>query len=199
MDIKEIQCAVEGILFASGKPISEVKIAQALDLDIKTLKSIMTSFMSEYNESQRGLKIIKINDDYQLCTRSRYSENIKRALDSRKNFGLSAAAMEILAITAYNQPVTRTYVEQIRGVDCTAVMANLIEKGLLEKKGHLDVPGKPSLYFVTSEFYRCFNISNLDQLPKIDDSELKNIIPENEEAQIRLDFSSDENQDQAVV
>lgn len=199
MEIKEIECAIEGILFASGRPISEVKIADALELDLKTFKSIMKSFMSNYNDSQRGLKIIKINEDYQLCTKSEYSESIKRALDNRKNFGLSSAAMEILAITAYNQPVTRTYVEQIRGVDCTGIMSNLIEKGLLEKKGHLDVPGKPSLYFVTSEFFRCFNISNLDELPKIDDSELKNITVENEDAQIKLDFSSEGNQDQAVV
>lgn len=199
MEIKEIECAIEGILFASGRPISQDKIADALELDLKTFRSIMNNFMAKYNDSQRGLKIIKINEDYQLCTRSKYSESIKRALDNRKNFGLSSAAMEILAITAYNQPVTRTYVEQIRGVDCTGIMSNLIEKGLLEKKGHLDVPGRPSLYFVTSEFFRCFNISNLDELPKIDDSELKNITVENEEAQIKLDFSSEESQDQAVV
>ncbi len=198
MEIKKIESAIEGILFASGKPISDEKIASALELDIKTFKSIISKFMSEYNSEEKGLKIIKINDEYQLCTRSEYSEYIKRALDNRKNFGLSAAAMEILAITAYNQPVTRAYVEQIRGVDCTGIMANLIEKGLLEKKGHLDVPGKPSLYFVTSEFFRCFNISSLSELPKIDDSDIKNTIKENEEAQIKLDIPSDE-QNQAVV
>ncbi|MBR4949184.1 MAG: SMC-Scp complex subunit ScpB [Clostridia bacterium] len=197
MEIKKIESAIEGILFASGKPISEEKIALALELDIKTFKSIISKFMSDYNSEEKGLKIIKINDDYQLCTRSEYSEYIKRALDNRKNFGLSAAAMEILAITAYNQPVTRAYVEQIRGVDCTGIMANLIEKGLLEKKGHLDVPGKPSLYFVTSEFFRCFNISSLSELPKIDDSDIKNAIKENEEAQIKLDIP-EENQNQAV-
>lgn len=168
-----INSAIEAILFASGTPIPVQKIAEALEMDITELNAVVDELIDLYNSSERGLMILRLEESLQLCTRSQYAEHIRLALDNRRNSPLSNAAMESLAIIAYNQPVTRSYVEQIRGVDSGAVVANLVEKGLLQEVGRLDAPGRPILYGTTVDFLRCFGISSLDELPDIE-----RIIPE---------------------
>lgn len=168
-----INSAIEAILFASGTPILVQKVAEALETDVATLNAVIDELIESYNSSDRGLMILRLDDSLQLCTRQQYSEHIRLALDNRRNSPLSNAAMESLAIIAYNQPVTRAYVEQIRGVDSGAVITNLVEKGLLQEVGRLDAPGRPILFGTTVDFLRCFGISSLDELP-----EIEKIIPE---------------------
>lgn len=159
--------AIESILFASGEPIESAKLAQTLETDVKTLETVIDNMIEYYEQNSRGFTIIKLEDSYQMATRNFYSEITKRALDHRRNTPLSNAALEILSIVAYNQPVTKGYIEQIRGVDCFYGINSLIEKGLLEERGRLDAPGRPRLYGTTPDFLRCFGIDSLDKLPPL--------------------------------
>ena len=159
--------AIESILFASGEPMEASKLAQALEIDTDTLESAIDGMIDYYEQNGRGFTIIKLEGSYQMATRNFYSEITKRALDHRRNTPLSNAALEILAIVAYNQPVTKGYIEQIRGVDCFYGINSLIEKGLLEERGRLEAPGRPRLYGTTPDFLRCFGIDSLDKLPPL--------------------------------
>ncbi len=167
MEFNFMTGAIESILFASGEPIEAAKLAQTLETDIKTLDSVIDELIDYYEQESRGITILKLNDTYQMSTRGFYGEITKRALDHRRNTPLSNAALEILAIVAYNQPVTKGYIEQIRGVDCFYGINSLIEKGLLEERGRLEAPGRPRLYGTTPDFLRCFGIDSLDKLPTL--------------------------------
>ncbi len=159
--------AIESILFASGEPIEASKLAQTLETDTSVLENVIDGMIDMYEKEGRGITILKLDNNYQMSTRSFYGEITKRALDHRRNTPLSNAALEILAIVAYNQPVTKGYIEQIRGVDCFYGINSLIEKGLLEERGRLDAPGRPRLYGTTSDFLRCFGIESIDKLPPL--------------------------------
>lgn len=167
MEFNYLTGAVESILFASGDPIETVKLAQVLETDTKTIDEVVASLIDYYESNQRGFTIVKLENAYQMTTRNFYSEVTRMALDHRRNTPLSNAALEILAIVAYNQPVTKGYIEQIRGVDCFYGINSLIEKGLLEERGRLDAPGRPHLYGTTSDFLRTFGIDSLDKLPPL--------------------------------
>ena len=182
MNIKETGAAIESILFAVGEPISVHKLAALLTLETEPLKQLMKQLEDEYErDGARGIKLIRLEDKYQLCTKDENAQYVKMALNSRRNIQLSPASLEVLSIIAYNQPVTRGYVEQIRGVECSAVVANLAEKELVEEKGRLDAPGRPLLFGTTPNFLRCFGISSLDELP-----ELPEMLTQNEDEQMKL-------------
>lgn len=129
-----------------------------------------------------GVCLLKLGERYQLCTRQEYAENIRSVLDMKRNVPLSSAAFEVLAVVAYNQPVTKAYVEQVRGVDCSGVISTLCQKGLVEEKGRLDLPGRPLLYGTTPEFLKCFCIESLSELPELPEREEKEQETEKEEA-----------------
>ena len=167
MEFDYMTGAIESILFASGEPIEATKLAQALETDTKVLDEKITELIDYYDETQRGFSILRLDNAYQMTTRGFYGEVTRRALDHRRNTPLSNAALEILSIVAYNQPVTKGYIEQIRGVDCFYGINSLIEKGLLEERGRLDAPGRPHLYGTTPDFLRCFGIDSLDKLPPL--------------------------------
>lgn len=167
MEIKKIPGAIEAILFASGDPVSLERIAQLLDLDKPTVAKMIQNTMDEFNDSVRGIQIIKIEDSFQMTTCQEYGDIVRTALDMRRNTPLSQAGMEVLAIVAYNQPVTKAFVEQIRGVDCSAVLGNLVVKGLVEERGRLELPGRPLLYGTTANFLRCLGITSLEELPPL--------------------------------
>lgn len=167
MEFNFMTGAIESILFASGEPIDAAKLSQTLETDSQTLDSMIDELIEYYERDQRGITIIKLDGAYQMCTRNFYSEITRRALDHRRNTPLSNAALEILAIVAYNQPVTKGYIEQIRGVDCFYGINSLIEKGLLEERGRLEAPGRPRLYGTTPDFLRCFGIDSLEKLPNL--------------------------------
>lgn len=172
MEFNYMTGALEAILFASGEPIEIQKLSQTLEVDTATVISTAEQLNEYYESEQRGFEIVRLDNTLQMTTRAFYAEITRRALDHRRNTPLSNAALEILAIVAYNQPVTKGYIEQIRGVDCFYGINSLIEKGLIEERGRLDAPGRPRLYGTTPDFLRCFGISSLSQLPTLSKIEL---------------------------
>lgn len=167
MNKDEIFGAIEAILFASGSPVEIDRIVRALELDTATVTKCIDELIEMYNAPGKGLKIIRLNKNIQMCTNKEYGAYVRKVMDMKKNTPLSQAAMEVLAVVAYNQPVTKAFVEQIRGVDCSGVIGSLCLKGLIEEKGRLELPGRPLLYGTTDHFLRCFSIENLDGLPPL--------------------------------
>ncbi len=167
MEIKKYQAAVEAIVFASGEPVPLSRLALALDLDEETTARVADDWVQDVNTRGGGLTALKLDDRYQLCSHKDCADYVRKAMDIRRNTPLSQAAMEVLAIIAYNQPVSRPFIEQVRGVDCSAVMQGLQQKGLIEERGRMDLPGRPLLYGTTPNFLRCFGLSSLDRLPPL--------------------------------
>lgn len=166
----ELQAAIEAILFAAGEPIHINKISEVLQIDIEQVLEVMLSLQTELEKRNSGLCIMNLSNKYQLCTRKEYAQQVREVLDIKRNAPLSQAAFEVLAVVAYNQPVTKSFVEQVRGVDCSGVMSTLSQKGLIEEKGRMDLPGKPLIYGTTENFLRCFCLTSLDDLPPLPES-----------------------------
>ena len=181
MTFNQMRAAAEAILFAAGEPLETAKIAQALDIEIEDAETVLRSCAEQLDERESGVCLLKLGERYQLCTRQEYAENIRSVLDMKRNVPLSSAAFEVLAVVAYNQPVTKAYIEQVRGVDCSGVLSTLGHKGLVEEKGRLDLPGRPLLYGTTPEFLKCFCIESLSELPELPEREEKEQEPEKEE------------------
>lgn len=152
MDKKEMEAAVESILFASGEPVNIERICVALAIDRPTAERILQGLMDYYAYERRGMRLLKIEDCWQLCSAPDYAEAIRRAFEIRKPAKLSQPALEVLTIIAYYQPVTRAYVDQIRGVDSSYTMSLLIDRGMIEECGRLQVPGRPRQYRTTKHF-----------------------------------------------
>ena len=171
MEMKEYKASIEAILFASGEPVAVSRLAEVLELDVETTVRFAEDLKNEINLRDGGVMMVQLDDQYQLCTRKEYGDAVRRALDMRRNTPLSQAAMEVLAIIAYNQPVTKAFIEQVRGVDCTAVLQGLQQKNLIEEKGRLELPGRPLLYGTTSVFLRSFGVSKLSELPPLPQNE----------------------------
>ena len=167
MGIREHRGAIEAILFASGEPISAARIAEVIAVDLPTAKKLLQQLSDEYESRESGIRILKLEDAYQMVSAKEYACFVRSALDLRRNQPLSQAALEVLAIIAYNQPVTRAFMEQIRGVDCSGVVATLCEKELIEEAGRMDLPGRPIAFRTTANFLRCFGLSGLDSLPAL--------------------------------
>ncbi len=171
MIVNEMIPAFEAILFAAGEPVEIEKFSEIFEIDNETVENIMDMLSVKLDESGSAIKLVRLDFCYQLCTRKEYAENIRAVLDLRRKAPLSQAALEVLAVIAYNQPVTKAYVEQVRGVDCSGVVSTLVEKGLLEEKGRLELPGRPLLYGTTANFLRCFGLKSLDELPDVPSDE----------------------------
>lgn len=167
MTVNEMISAFEAILFASGEPVECERFCEIFEIDDETVGQIMDLLADRLVSSGSAIKLVKLEDQYQLCSKKEYAEYIRSALDLRRKAPLSQAALEVLAVIAYNQPVTRAYVEQVRGVDCSGVVSTLVEKDLLEERGRLELPGRPLLYGTTANFLRCFGLSSLDDLPVV--------------------------------
>ena len=190
MKIHELQAAVEAILFAGGEPIEIEKISQVLEIDNEYTEQIIENLKAELDERNSGLCVLRLGNSCQLCSRTEYADKIREIFAIKKNTRLSNAAFEVLAVVAYNQPVTKSYVEQVRGVDCSGVITTLCQRGLLEEKGRLELPGRPLVYGTTTNFLRCFCLSSLDdlpELPKNEESEEKD-----EDAQETVSVNTDE-------
>lgn len=171
MKFSEGMAALEAVLFASGEPIELDRLAQAAELERDIAEKMIDRLNDRYSESGSALTVARLGTSYQLMTRTEFSRYIKTALETRRQAPLSQAALEVLAIVAYNQPVTRGFVEQVRGVDSSGVVKSLVERGLLEEYGRLeDVPGRPIAYRTTENFLRCFGLGSIDVLPAIPNS-----------------------------
>lgn len=178
MEMKEIEAAVEGILFASGEPVAADRIAVALNLDRDTVDQVLRRLADYYSYERRGMRLVRMDDTWQLCSAPEYADLIRRAFEIRKPAKLSQPALEVLTIIAYYQPTTRAYVDQIRGVDSAYTVGLLLNRGLIEEAGRLQVPGRPHLYRTTKKFLRAFHLTSLDDLPEMPDLA--------EEGQLRL-------------
>lgn len=166
--ITNLRAAVEAILFAAGHPVSYEKLSQVLGIGIREVKNIVGSMLDEYNskDSVRGILLLTFPDTCQLVTKEQYLPYIREALGIKRGGNLSASTLEALAVVAYNQPVTRSDVDSIRGVDSSYAMTSLIDKNLIEVCGRMEAPGRPMLYATTDKFLRVFGLSSLSELPK---------------------------------
>ena len=166
-EMKEIEAAVEGILFASGEPVAVDRICVALDMDRPTVELVLQRLQDYYSYERRGIRLLKMEDSYQLCSAPEDGDQIRKAFEIRKPAKLSQPALEVLTIIAYYQPTTRAYVDQIRGVDSSYTVGLLLDRHLIEECGRLQVPGRPRLYRTTQSFLRAFHLNSLEDLPQM--------------------------------
>ena len=184
LETKEIESAVEAILFASGEPVQTERICVALELERSAAEQALQRLMDYYAYERRGIRLLRVEDSWQLCSAPDYADAIRRAFEIRKPAKLSQPALEVLAIIAYYQPTTRTYVDQIRGVDSAYTMSLLLDRKLIEECGRLQVPGRPHLYRTTSQFLRAFHLTNLEDLPDLPDFGVEGQMRINENGEI---------------
>lgn len=168
MDINHAKGAVEAVLFAYAEPLSPKKLSEILEIEVSTVKNVCKLIQDDCERPGSGLALLQLGEGYQLATKKAYSEEVKRALDVKRNTPLSQAAFEVLAIIAYNQPVTRSFIEQVRVIDSSSTVVNLVEKGLVAEQGRLDLPGRPMAYKTTDNFLRCFGLRSLEDLPQVE-------------------------------
>ncbi len=167
MEIRDIESAIEGILFAAGEPVSMDRLAAVLAVKKEVISDVADKLMDYYSYERRGIRLIRLDNALQLCSSPEYADIIRTALETRKPPQLTPTALEVLAIVAYYQPVTKAYVEQLRGVDSYYTVNILQERGLIEPCGRLDAPGRPVIYRTTDTFLRTFGITSLDELPEL--------------------------------
>ena len=155
--------ALEAILFACGEPLEIERLAEGLQIEKAAVRQQLLEYQQSLTSSERGIELRFLDDKVQLCSKVQYEQLIVSVAAMKKNAPLSNAAMEVLAVVAYNQPVTKSFIEQVRGVESGQVVNNLVEKGLVEEAGRLNVPGRPLTYRTTANFLRCFGLTNLDR------------------------------------
>ena len=158
---------IEAILFASGEPVHISKLAELISLDKTAVRQQLSNLNEKYNNKNSGIQLLELNDNYQISTKPEFAEKVKEAVIVNRETPLSPAAMEVISIIAYNQPVTKGFVEEVRGVNSSQIVNALVEKGLIEEAGRLNVPGRPITYKTTINFLRCFGLKNLDSLPPL--------------------------------
>lgn len=185
MTVDEMIPALEAVLFSGGEPISITQLTRALSAEPEEVATAAEELSKRLDERKSGIQLLRLENSYQLATRAEYEENIKTAFDMRRRAPLSQAAMEVLAVIAYNQPVTKAFVEQVRGVDCSGVVSTLVEKNLIEECGRLELPGRPLLYSTTKNFLRCFSVSSLSELPPLPRKENETVPELGEQLMVR--------------
>lgn len=171
MTTAELIPAFEAVLFSGGEPLSIDRFSQVFDISPERVVEVMEALSKKLAGNDRGVGLVRMENTYQLATKEKYAGYIKKMFDIKRRTPLSPAALEVLAVVAYNQPVTKSFIEQVRGVDCSGVVTTLVEKGLIEERGRLELPGKPLLYGTTKNFLRCFGISDLTELPPLPKNE----------------------------
>ena len=167
MEIEKIKSIIEAIFFAAGRQVNIKELMISLELPKDDLENIIVSMQDDYKSQNRGIEIIKIDDSYQLCTKKELYEYIYPILDKRSKPNLSNAALETLAIIAYNPKITRAEIESIRGVSADACIYKLLEYGLIQEGGKSDLPGKPMTYITSNEFLKMFGYTSLNDLPEL--------------------------------
>lgn len=191
MNKQQIISALEAVLFASGDPISIDRLSQTFEIQPEKIEKFIQELKEKLDNQNSGFTVVRLENTYQLVTREEFAPYIKKAFDIKRRTPLSPASLEVLAVVAYNQPVTRSFIEQVRGVDCSGVVSTLVEKGLIEERGRLELPGRPLLYGTTKTFLRSFSLSDLGDLPPLpkDKPEVNDV---GEQLQIDEDLSVEE-------
>lgn len=169
-DSVTIKTTVEAIVFASGEPIERARLLEAIGCSPERLDLVLREIEKQYDEMGSAVQLLFLGSKVQFATRPKFAEAVRNVLDMKRNQPLSPAAFEVLAIVAYNQPVTRAFIEQVRGVDCGGVINTLSQRNLIEECGRLDLPGRPLIYCTTADFLKCFCMSTLAELPDIPDT-----------------------------
>ena len=193
---QEISQAIEAILYAAGYPVKYEKLAEVLGLDLRNTKKLVEHMAEQFNseKSKRGINLLCFEDTCQFCTKEQYAPYIREALGIRRGGNLSASSMEVLAIVAYNQPVTRSFIDQVRGVDSSYAVNSLIDKALIASCGRLDAPGRPMLYATTEKFLRVFGLRSLSELPETEvmlpANDMVPMVPENSD-QVPIDEAAE--------
>jgi segregation and condensation protein B len=165
MEIHDITGAIEGILFASGDPVPIERVAAVLGIDARLVSDVANTMRDKYAFDRRGIRLVRIEGTIQLCSSPEYADYIRLALETGRQPQLTQPALETLAVIAYFQPVTKAYIEQVRGVDSSYTVGLLQSRGLIEPRGRLHVPGRPVLYGTTADFLRTFGLVSLEELP----------------------------------
>ena len=195
-ELRELECALEAVLFAAGDSVSEGKLCAVLDCDKLTLRTAAQNLADYYDFNLRGIKLLKLDDRYQLASRADYAQAVRNTLETRKPQNLTPAALEVLAIVAYKQPVTKQEIDDIRGVKSDNVVNRLMEFGLVEEAGRLKAPGRPALFKTTDEFLRSFGLSSIREMPGLPEQETVDFgqqlsLPEQETAEVESPVDSD--------
>ena len=167
MELKELESAIEAILFAAGDPMPTERLCLVLEQDRETVDSVCQRLADQYSYERRGIRLVKLENCWQMCSAPDWADQIRRALENRKPARLSQPALEVLAIIAYFQPVTRAYIEQVRGVDSSYTVSLLLERELICEAGRLSVPGRPMQFRTTKNFLRSFGLTSLADLPEL--------------------------------
>lgn len=183
MELKELESAIEGILFAAGEPVPVERICLTLGQDRETVDSVCQRIADFYSYERRGIRVVRLENSWQMCSAPEQAVYIRKTLENRKPAKLSQPALEVLAIIAYFQPVTRAYIEQVRGVDSSYTVGLLLERELICEAGRLAVPGRPMQFRTTKNFLRSFGLSSLNDLPELPTAT-------QEEAQLTLQLES---------
>ena len=168
MDQKELARICEAILFAAGEPVETERLSFAAETDPQEIRTVMKQLMDLYAFERRGIRILRLEDSWQMCSQNDLAPWVTRALETRKPPKLSASQLETLTIIAYYQPTTKAFVEKLRGVDSAWSVSALLNKKLIEEHGRLEAPGRPILYVTTPDFLRCFGLESLEELPEME-------------------------------
>lgn len=168
MELEELQRALTAILFAAGEPVAASRMAQTLEADVSDIHAAAKKLMDELSFSRSGVRVVRLDDAYQMCSSPEYAGIVAQALETRKPPKLSPSQLETLSVIAYYQPTTKAYIESIRGVDSAYSVSALLTKKLVREAGRLNVPGRPILYETTPDFLRVFGLQSLDELPEIE-------------------------------
>lgn len=180
--------AMEAMLFANGEPVEAGRLAEAMRITPEEARDLLRTLQGEYDARESGMVLLRFEGDrWQLTTRPYYGDIVKRILDTRHNAPLSPAALEVLAVIAYNQPVSRSFIEQVRGVDSSSTVTKLLERGLIEEAGRLDLPGKPVAFRVTDTFLRVFGLGSLADLPPLHEDDPQGSPAEEEPRQMEME------------
>ena len=189
MEIKKIESIIEAILFTMGESVEVSRIAKVIEHDVDTTRKIIHNMMDRYEEEDRGIRIIELNDSFQMCTKKEMYEYLIKIAKQPRRYNLSDVVLETLSIVAYKQPVTRQEIEKIRGVKSDHAVNKLIEYDLIQEVGRLDVPGRLILFGTTEEFLRRFNVQSADELPGITPEKVEDFKAEvEEEVQLKLNI-----------
>ena len=164
--IKNLEACIEAVVFAAGYPVPYQKLSEVTGIGVREVKHLAERIAKKYEADEHGILLLLFKDSCQFCTKEQYGTYVREALGIRRGGNLSTASMEVLAIVAYNQPVTRAFIDAVRGVDSNYAVNSLIDKELIVATGRLDAPGRPLLYATTEKFLRVFGLSTLDELPK---------------------------------
>lgn len=198
MDIEKIEAVIEAVLFTMGESVEVEKLAAAIEHDVDTTRKIVHNMMDKYEENNRGIKIIELENAFQMCTKPEYYEQLIKVASQPRKYALTDVLLETLSIIAYKQPVTKLEIEKIRGVSCEHAVNKLVEYGLAKELGRLDAPGRPMLFGTTEEFLRVFGVQSIEELPVISEDMIEQFKDEAEmELKSEMSASSadeDENQ-----